>query len=92
MPGAVSAAALDRLRRVVADLDAVVVAFSGGADSALLAAVCHEQLGDAAVAVTAVSPSLAGAELDDCARLTSSWGMTCQRKRHKVWKCWEGTV
>jgi uncharacterized protein len=79
VPGAVSAAALDRLRRVVADLDAVVVAFSGGADSALLAAVCHEQLGDAAVAVTAVSPSLAGAELDDCARLTSSWGMTWER-------------
>ena len=78
MPGAV-AAALDRLRRVVADLDAVVVAFSGGADSALLAAICHEQLGDAAVAVTAVSPSLAGAELDDCARLTSSWGMTWER-------------
>lgn len=79
MPGAVSAAALDRLRRAVADLDAVVVAFSGGADSALLAAVCHEQLGDAAVAVTAVSPSLAGAELDDCARLTSSWGMSWER-------------
>ena len=36
----------------------VVVAFSGGADSALVAAVAAETLGPRAIAVTAVSPSL----------------------------------
>lgn len=61
----------DRLR----DLDRVVVAFSGGADSSFLAWVAHDTLGDRAVAVTAVSPSLAGTEHDDCRRLADEWGM-----------------
>ena len=46
----------------------VVVAFSGGADSAFLAAVATTTLGtEARVAVTAVSPSLAAAELTTAA-------------------------
>jgi uncharacterized protein len=40
----------------------LIVAFSGGADSALLATVAHEVLGDRALAVTAVSASLPEAE------------------------------
>ena len=53
----------------------VVVAFSGGADSAFLAAVAHRTLGDAAHAVTAVSPSLAGDEEADCRALATEWGL-----------------
>ncbi|MFC5996353.1 ATP-dependent sacrificial sulfur transferase LarE [Pseudonocardia hispaniensis] len=53
---------LDALRERLRRERRILVAFSGGADSALLAAVASEQLGTAAVAVTAVSPSLPQAE------------------------------
>jgi uncharacterized protein len=53
----------------------VVVAFSGGADSAFLAAVANRVLGAAAHAVTAVSPSLAGDEESDCRALASEWDL-----------------
>lgn len=55
----------------------MVVAFSGGADSAFLAWVAHDTLGTAgALAVTAVSASLAPAELADCRALASEWGLS----------------
>ena len=57
------------LRARVEELGQVVVAFSGGADSAFLAWVAHDTLGrERALAVTAVSPSLAGSELVEVER------------------------
>jgi len=57
-------------------LGRVVVAFSGGADSAFLAHRAHLVLGAAnAHAVTAISPSLAGAEEADCRALAAEWGL-----------------
>lgn len=72
----VSPASLDALQRVLEHLDRVVVAFSGGADSAFLAWFANRTLGtDRVLAVTAVSPSLAEAEHDECRALAASWGM-----------------
>lgn len=69
-------ASLDRLRDRLRELDCVVVAFSGGADSAFLAWVANDTLGpDRALAVTAVSPSLPGRERIDCAELAAEWGL-----------------
>jgi uncharacterized protein len=51
--------ALVALRAELAALDRAVVAYSGGVDSALVAAIAVEQLGAGAVAITGVSPALA---------------------------------
>ena len=70
-------AAQARLHAVIADLGSVLVAFSGGADSALVAWVAHRELGaDGALAVTAVSASLPQTEHDDCEALAAEWGLT----------------
>lgn len=69
-------ARLNHLRGRLRRLDRVVVAFSGGADSAFLAWLAHDTLGpDRTLAVTAVSPSLAADELDQCTALTREWGL-----------------
>ena len=68
--------ALDALRRELRALDRVVVAFSGGADSALVAHVAHDELGaERCLVATAVSPSLATDERRDCRSLAAEWGL-----------------
>ncbi len=53
----------------------VLVAFSGGIDSGLVAALARRALGDRAVAVTAAAETLAGAELDHARRLAGEIGI-----------------
>ena len=64
--------ALTDLRRSIAAHPAVLVAYSGGVDSALVAAIAAEQLGERAIAVTGVSPALAP-HLREEARQQAAW-------------------
>jgi uncharacterized protein len=69
-------ARLDALSVRLHDLGSVLVAFSGGADSAFLLAAAVRALGpDAVAAATAVSPSLATAELPAAAAFADLLGV-----------------
>ncbi|MBZ8182291.1 ATP-dependent sacrificial sulfur transferase LarE [Oscillatoria salina] len=56
---------LTRLKNLFAEMDRALIAYSGGVDSTLVAKVAYDVLGDRAIAITAVSPSLLPEELED---------------------------
>jgi uncharacterized protein len=56
---------LELLRTLFADMDRALIAYSGGIDSTLVAKVAYDVLGDRALAVTAISPSLLPEDLHD---------------------------
>ena len=65
---------LDALRSLLRELGSVLVCYSGGIDSAFVLAVAHAELGQHAVGMTAVSPSLSASEKDDAARIAHKLG------------------
>lgn len=56
---------LEQLRALFAEMDRALIAYSGGIDSTLVAKVAWDVLGDRALAVTAVSPSLLPEDLQE---------------------------
>lgn len=71
---ATAEAILDEMRA----MDGLVVAFSGGVDSSVVAALAHRALGGEARAVTAVSETLAGRELEEARQVAAEIGIDHQ--------------
>ena len=67
------------LCRTLASLESVIVAYSGGVDSAYLACMAHRTLGDRAVAVTADSPSYPERHRQLAIRIARDFGL-----RHEI--------
>jgi len=74
-----AAEAFAKLREILAARGALVVGFSGGADSTLLLKAAADELGPRVLAVTAVSPSLPREELEEAKRIAREIGA-----RHKL--------
>ncbi len=65
---------LDALTQLIASMGSVLVCYSGGIDSALVLAIAHRALGDKAIGMTAVSPSLASFEREGAIRVAKELG------------------
>jgi uncharacterized protein len=66
---------VEELALRVRSLESCIVAFSGGVDSSVVAAIAHRALGVRALAVTAVSPALASGELRGARRVARAIGI-----------------
>lgn len=73
------AAKRDRLLELIGGLGRVIVAYSGGIDSTMVAQAAQLALGEQALAVTGTSASLAAGELDEARRVALQIGI-----RHDV--------
>ncbi|MEC7987850.1 MAG: ATP-dependent sacrificial sulfur transferase LarE [Myxococcota bacterium] len=66
---------INRLRAIFKEMGSVLVAFSGGVDSAVVLKISHEELGASAVAFTAISPTFPPEEQEQARKLTQDLGI-----------------
>jgi pyridinium-3,5-biscarboxylic acid mononucleotide sulfurtransferase len=66
---------LNQMRAIIHECGSVLVAYSGGVDSALVMAVAHRALGDKALACIGISPSYPVREMRDAVKLAEELGV-----------------
>lgn len=65
-----------QLQAIFKEMDRTLIAYSGGVDSALIAKVAQDVLGDRVLAITAISPSLLPEELVEAEEQAASMGIS----------------
>ncbi|MBW4614566.1 MAG: ATP-dependent sacrificial sulfur transferase LarE [Desmonostoc vinosum HA7617-LM4] len=70
---------LEQIKALFQEMEQALIAYSGGVDSTLVAKIAYDVLGDRALAITAVSPSLLPEELEDAKIQAATIGI-----QHKV--------
>lgn len=66
---------LNQMRTIMHECGSVLVAYSGGVDSALVMAVAYHELGDKALACIGISPSYPVREMRDAVKLAEALGV-----------------
>jgi uncharacterized protein len=70
---------LEQIKALFREMEQALIAYSGGVDSTLVAKIAYDVLGESALAVTAVSPSLLPEELEEAKIQAATIGI-----RHQV--------
>ncbi len=68
----------EQIKNLFVEMERALIAYSGGIDSTLVAKIAYDVLGDRALAVTAVSPSLLPEELEDAKIQAATIGISHQ--------------